>query len=219
MDCQEDPLSDWLLTPQRAAIHLPTATAVIADLHLGYDLARQRSGEAVPDGDVESALAGLQQLTLQHTVSRLVVAGDLFEDGRQGEIVCDQFLRFLAETRLELIGVIPGNHDRGLPGLERLPVCPDGVELGRWRVVHGHEAEPAGRIVQGHVHPCVRWRGRAWPCFLASGNQLVLPAFSADAAGVDIRRDPVWNGYRVWVIAGGQVREQRGIPSARSQPS
>src|SRR5436309_2915696 len=25
---------DWLLTPQRAALHLPTATAVIADLHL-----------------------------------------------------------------------------------------------------------------------------------------------------------------------------------------
>src|SRR5438270_5847367 len=31
---------DWLLTPVRAAVHLPTATAVVADLHLGYELAR-----------------------------------------------------------------------------------------------------------------------------------------------------------------------------------
>ena len=39
---------EWLLTAQRAAVHLPTATAVIADLHLGYDQVRRRGGEAVP---------------------------------------------------------------------------------------------------------------------------------------------------------------------------
>ena len=37
---------DWLLTAQRVAIHVPTRTAVLADLHLGYDAARQRRGEA-----------------------------------------------------------------------------------------------------------------------------------------------------------------------------
>src|SRR5262249_34562148 len=37
---------DWLLTPERAAVHLPTATAIVADLHLGYNHARRRTGEA-----------------------------------------------------------------------------------------------------------------------------------------------------------------------------
>ena len=39
---------DWLLTPARVAIHTPTRTAVLADLHLGYAEARHRTGEAVP---------------------------------------------------------------------------------------------------------------------------------------------------------------------------
>ncbi len=40
---------DWLLTPCRMAIHLPTATGLLADLHLGYERARCRSGEAIPE--------------------------------------------------------------------------------------------------------------------------------------------------------------------------
>src|SRR5262249_24855004 len=38
---------DWLLTAARTAIHRPTATAILSDLHLGYAEARRRNGEAV----------------------------------------------------------------------------------------------------------------------------------------------------------------------------
>ena len=31
---------EWLLTPERVAVHLPTSTGVVADLHLGYEEAR-----------------------------------------------------------------------------------------------------------------------------------------------------------------------------------
>jgi metallophosphoesterase superfamily enzyme len=50
-------LDDWLLTPERAALHVPTATAVIADLHLGYAQARQQCGDAVPTADLDQQLA------------------------------------------------------------------------------------------------------------------------------------------------------------------
>ena len=43
---------EWLLMPQRVAVHLPTATAVLSDLHLGYNEARRRDGEAVPPADL-----------------------------------------------------------------------------------------------------------------------------------------------------------------------
>ncbi len=72
---------DWLLTPHRAAVHLPTATGVIADLHLGYDEVRRRRGDAVPAFDAREVLARLEQLA-QHGVRRLLIAGDLCEDGR-----------------------------------------------------------------------------------------------------------------------------------------
>ena len=33
---------DWRLTPEGAAVHLGEQTAVVADLHLGYEWARAR---------------------------------------------------------------------------------------------------------------------------------------------------------------------------------
>ena len=57
-------LDDWLLTPSRTAIHLPTATAVIADLHLGYDRVRRRGGEAVPTLSVAQDLDPLRPMLI-----------------------------------------------------------------------------------------------------------------------------------------------------------
>ncbi len=43
-------LDEWLLTPWRGAIHLPTATAVVADPHLGYDRVRGARARRSPFG-------------------------------------------------------------------------------------------------------------------------------------------------------------------------
>src|SRR4051794_7960092 len=127
-------LDEWLLTPVRAAIHLPTATAVAADLHLGYDRVRRRGGEAVPARSVAAELAPLGRLLGEQGVRRLVVAGDLFEDGRcQRDELVAGLQDWLREAGVELVGVVPGNHDRGL-GEGQLPVCRDGLTLGEWRV-------------------------------------------------------------------------------------
>ena len=74
-------LDDWLLTPARAAVHLPTATAVIADVHLGYGEARHRGGDAVPRQNVAAVLEPLRPCLTANAVRRLVIAGDLFEAG------------------------------------------------------------------------------------------------------------------------------------------
>jgi metallophosphoesterase superfamily enzyme len=199
-------LDDWLLTPQRAAIHLPTATAVAADLHLGYDRVRRRGGEAVPVRPVAHELCPLAAALAENGVRRLVVAGDLFEDGRcQREELVGELQAWLRETGVELVGVAPGNHDGGLGG-SGLPVFPDGVVLGRWRVVHGDKAAPDGPFVQGHEHPWMRWRrGVEGPCYLVGEGRLVLPASSADAAGVNVLGKQCWADYRCCVAAGDRV--------------
>jgi putative SbcD/Mre11-related phosphoesterase len=195
-------LDDWLLTPARAAIHLPSATAVVADLHLGYRETRRRRGDAVPLAPVAQALAPLQAVLAGEGVARLIVAGDLFE-AHPAESVATQLRAWLAESGIELVAIVPGNHDRGLedvPGLG--PLCVQSVELGRWRIVHGDGELPAGPVVQGHEHPCVAWPGgvRA-PCFLVGADHLVLPAYSADAAGVNVRGSERWAVYRCCAIA------------------
>src|SRR5437588_13110319 len=107
-------MPDWRLTPQRAAVHLPTRTAVVGDIHWGYDTARRSSGEAVPVIRSEHALAPLAALAATWDVHRLVVAGDLLE-GPSAIADLDNFLSGLSQLKLELIALVPGNHDRALP--------------------------------------------------------------------------------------------------------
>jgi putative SbcD/Mre11-related phosphoesterase len=197
---------DWLLTPQRAAVHVPTATAVVADLHLGYSEARCRAGEAVPLPDLGRVLAPLARVAERHGARRLVVAGDLFESSRIASLA-EEFAVRLRAMGLELTAVVPGNHDRRLVADDTpLPLRPDGVDVGGWRVVHGDAELPTGPAVFGHFHPWLRWsRGVEGPCYLVAPDRLVLPAFSADAAGVNVLRDRRWRAYRCCVTAGEKV--------------
>jgi putative SbcD/Mre11-related phosphoesterase len=211
-------LTDWVLTPDRLAVHRLSATGVVADLHLGYDRARRRAGEAVPVRDLAGCLAPLARALRETEVRRLVVAGDLFEVGRAqwvAELV-EEFGVWLEKERLELVAVVPGNHDRGLGVASGLPLYPEGIELGGWRVVHGDGDPVDGRVVQGHEHPWLRWSARVGgPCYLATTNHLVLPAFSPDAAGVNVLGSSRWARYRAYVVAGDEVLdfgEVRGLP-------
>ena len=199
-------LDDWLLTSARAAVHLPTATAVIADVHLGYAEARHRGGEAVPGQSVASVLNPLRRVVDLHHVRRLVVAGDLFEAGAVLSMVTELFA-WCAAAGVELLGVVPGNHDRGLAArATELSLYPEGVRLGDWCIVHGDRDLPDSAVVQGHEHPVARWNDRVGgPCYLVSGRRLILPAFSPDAAGVNVIRRKRWHAFRCCVISGEQV--------------
>jgi putative SbcD/Mre11-related phosphoesterase len=204
--------SDWLLTPQRAAIHLPTATTVIADVHLGYSEARRRGGEAVPLPNCDSVLLPLAALAHRYKVHSLVVAGDLFEE-RQNEALWVGFLNALNRLGLHLRAVIPGNHDRNLRHEGGpLAICADGFTLGRWKVVHGDGCLADEPLVLGHFHPCVRKQGQVHPCFLVGPDRILLPAFSRDAAGVNLLRDPSWRSFDCYPIVGNRVV---GLPRCR----
>ena len=49
----------WQLTPEGAAIHPGERTAVIADLHLGYEWARGAAGDCVVAHSLDETLARL----------------------------------------------------------------------------------------------------------------------------------------------------------------
>src|SRR5271165_338539 len=104
---------DWLLTPQRVAIHRPSATAVAADLHLGYHDARRRCGDAIPCAETKSVLTPLVHAMEKHAVKKLIIAGDLFERAFDPTI-WQEFKAHIALCEVQLVGLIPGNHDRRL---------------------------------------------------------------------------------------------------------
>lgn len=196
---------DWLLTPYRAAVHLPSRTAVIADLHLGYSQARCQRGEALPlNGDAEG-LATLHLLREECGVESLIVAGDLTEAGLEATALTP-FLNALRRASLRLLAIVPGNHDRAQAGDDHgLPLHPEGITLGDWHIVHGNGKLPGGNCVLGHEHPCLVRRGTRVPCYLVSEHRLVLPAFSRDAAGVSVANDARWQTSRCCGIIRGEV--------------
>jgi putative SbcD/Mre11-related phosphoesterase len=202
--------NDWLLTVQRVAIHVPTATAVLADLHLGYDGARRRRGEAVPIVSLAEILAPLADVLRRRQLTRIVIAGDLFEDGVD-EIVVTQLHAWLTDCGADLVAVVPGNHDRRLADwLGDIPVVAAGVRLHQWLVVHGDRELPEGPTVLGHFHPCVQLGPYTRPCYLVAENRLVLPAYSRDARGVDVRGHRRWRGLRCLVPVGDEVLDFGG---------
>jgi putative SbcD/Mre11-related phosphoesterase len=198
-------LTDWELTPQRVAFHLPTRTAVVADLHLAYAEARQRGGDAVPGVALSTILAPLQAACAAHRARRLVIAGDLFESTPTKEIT-DELFKWLRNEGIDLTAVVPGNHDRDIEQSGRFPVASAGFHLGDWYVVHGHDRRPAGLVVQGHEHPFLRWgNGLTAPCYLVAVDHIVLPAFSQDAAGVNVLNGRRWSSYRCCAIAENEI--------------
>ena len=195
---------EWLLTRYRAAIHVPTATAVAADLHLGYAQARGRRGDALPWRALAEELADLRTLAELQGVRRLVLAGDFTHAGMD-ETLLAEFVAWLAATRLEVVAWVLGNHDRKGAGVACLPGSAEAYILGTWKIVHGDDTLPNGRCVFGHYHPCLHWRGARAPCYLIGQEQLVLPAFSRDAAGVNVLRDNRWARHRCCAIVGERI--------------
>jgi putative SbcD/Mre11-related phosphoesterase len=183
--------------PQGAAIHKGSRTAVIADVHLGYEWARGAAGDCVPAHSLDETVERLDSVLARRDIERLVVAGDLVESSRLcHRTVADVFrlTRWLAGRGVRLVLTL-GNHDRGLAGAvtrsagtahAEAPVLTQSLCIDGWTIVHGHRSVRARRLVSGHYHPVLRASGQTAPCFLVSPERVYLPAFSRNAAGLDV---------------------------------
>ena len=173
----------WWLAPEAAAIHLDSKTAVIADVHLGYEWARGRGGDCVPAHSLTETIDQLQSLLSRAEVETLVVAGDLVESRR----FCRRTLQDLGilKSWLRDYGVnlitLAGNHDS-----PTRPVSPESLVVGGWTIAHGHQKLAGDRNIVGHHHPSIQAPGIKAPCFLVGPKRIILPAFSKNAAGTPL---------------------------------
>lgn len=196
----------WILTPEGAAIRPEESTAVVADVHLGYEWARGAAGDCVPAHSFAETCAGLRRVLARGKVGRLIVAGDLVESHRPcGRTAADvgRLIGWLAAKKVELVLAV-GNHDRGLTGWERAPASAATLIVAGWTIQHGDRPVEGDRALIGHHHPALRAEGVSTRCFLAGPRLLVLPAFSRDAAGLDVAsnaRPSGWTGAGLRCLA------------------
>jgi putative SbcD/Mre11-related phosphoesterase len=186
-----------LLSPEGAAIHRLERTAVIADVHLGYEWARGAAGDCVPAHSLEETVERLATVLEHASITRLIVAGDLVESARPCHRTADDVRRLRAWLKalgVEMI-LVAGNHDRGrYPDVLRFHV--ECQTVGGWTIGHGDRPIVGPRTISGHHHPALQIEATTAPCFLLAPGRIILPAFSPNAAGIDLLTATLPRGWQ-----------------------
>jgi putative SbcD/Mre11-related phosphoesterase len=162
-----------LLLPNPAALIRAgkTKTLVIADPHLGWEMALQAKGIHVPS-QTPRILHKLVALLSEQKPDALVILGDVkytvvtTEPGEWHDIP-----EFFTELRnhVNSIAIVRGNHDANLEPLlpENIQMLPaTGIIVGDVGLFHGHKwPSPAllgcKTLIMGHLHPVVVFRDPA----------------------------------------------------------
>jgi uncharacterized protein len=173
-----------LVRGERAVFLEDSASLVISDLHIGFEIELGRNGIFVPSqGPI--FLKTISALAQRLKAKRIVLLGDVkhaFVDPTYSEEdkVVD-FLEGLAATG-KRIEIVPGNHDGDLKNVvpSKIKFHPSsGAVIGKTALAHGH-AWPDGKLLScenlllSHLHPNVAFVDSLGafhkePCFLAGG--------------------------------------------------
>ena len=192
-------------------------TVVVADIHLGYDLAASRRGGYLPPVERgDRAGERLADLAMSLAATRVVIAGDLRHSTRDvDDLERTELADFASAVREHVrLDVVLGNHDRGgsLPGDVSLAMLAVGdVDVAH----HPPGAMPARWTICGHLHPRITLRDETgasarFRCVLVGARTIVLPAWSEWAGGTEARRllpSLAPGAWRVLPIVGGEIAD------------
>jgi len=162
-----------LLLPYPAALikNKKAKTLLIADPHIGWEMALQQKGIHIPS-QTDKILKKLIEIIVKYKPDKLVVIGDVkytvvkSELGEWQDI--PEFFNKL-QDKIGSIAIVRGNHDANLEPLlpEFVRLLPaTGEVIGDVGVFHGHTwPSPAllgcRTLVMGHLHPVVVFRDSA----------------------------------------------------------
>ena len=186
-----------LLDPAGALWWPERRLLAVADLHLEKGSACASRGHLVPPWDTGATLDRLALLLRRYAPRTVLALGDSFHDtGGPRRMMPADAARLHAMAAAQEFVWLLGNHD---------PAPPDGMPgaTAEWweadGIVFRHEAGGPGQMsgpeVCGHHHPKASIATRAQtvtrPCFVASPQRLMLPAFGAFTGGLDVRHPAI----------------------------
>jgi len=206
------------LTPYPVALTKTqkTRTLVIADLHIGWEIALSQRGIYVPT-QMPRLLRRLESVISKYKPEELLILGDVKHTVARAEIgewhdVPDFFDELKKQIRK--VCVIRGNHDGNLEPLlpENVKILPaTGITLGEVGFFHGHRwPSPTllrcKTLVMGHVHPVVAFRDPAgfritrqvWVKASCNGTQLAETLLQKHK--IKIKKNPeeaLWKHYKI----------------------
>lgn len=146
-------------------------TLLIADLHIGWEIALSEKGIHVPT-QTSRLLSKLKEIISSCKPNRLLILGDVKHTVAKAEISewqdVPEFFNEL-KNQVKEIQIIRGNHDGNLEPLlpENIKILPaTDITIGEIGLFHGHRwPSPlllkCKTLVMGHVHPVVSFRDPA----------------------------------------------------------
>jgi putative SbcD/Mre11-related phosphoesterase len=189
------------ITNDRCLILDEGPTAVVGDLHLGYESALEDEGMFIPRINTQSVREQLNLAIDRYEPARIVLLGDIKHDFRRSSYKAREEVRSivkLARDAAETV-VVKGNHDNYLQnilsdlGMEAV----DYVDIGGYRLEHGHIDSGKRPVIIGHEHPSVRIPGEMsggmkLQCYVVARNEgvIVIHPFSPFASGNDLNPGP-----------------------------
>jgi len=206
------------ITPNPAALikTQKTRTLVIADLHIGWEMALAEKGIHIPT-QTPRLLKNLLTLISKHKPDALLILGDVKHTVAKAELSewqdIPEFFNQL-KKHIKEITVIRGNHDGNLEPLlpENIKLQPaTGITINGIGLFHGHRWPPptllkCETLVMGHVHPVLVFKDpagfritrQAW--IKAKCDALGLAEVLLQKHGIKIEKGPeetLWKHYKV----------------------
>lgn len=188
------------VTNDRCLILADGPTAVLGDLHLGYESALEEEGVYIPRINTESIRDAMNNVLSEYEPKRVVLLGDIKHDFKRSKREAKEEVRKIVDLLMEAseVIVVKGNHDNFLQNIlsDIGLMAVDYVDLCGFRMEHGHVDSKVRPVIIGHEHPSVRIPGALSGgikihCFVHQKKDgvIVLPPFSPFSAGNDLVLD------------------------------
>jgi len=185
------------VTNDRCLILDDGPTAVLGDLHLGYESALEEEGMYIPRINTESIRDAMNNVLSEYEPKRVVLLGDIKHDFKRLKREARDEVRKIVDLLMEAsdVIVVKGNHDNFLQNIlsDVGLMAVDYVDMGGFRMEHGHTDSKVRPVIIGHEHPSVRIPGAMSGgikihCFVHQKKDgvIVLPPFSPFSAGNDL---------------------------------
>lgn len=190
-------LPDVRIANDRCVLLEGGRTAVIGDLHLGYEKALEDEGIYLPRINTGTIRDSLNRIIVRYEPERVVLLGDIKHDFRRSERGASSEIRGILDLLAEAaeVFVIKGNHDNYIQNIlaGKDIVATDHLDIAGYRLEHGHVDSGKRPVIIGHEHPSVRIPGSGSGgtkihCFVFARKEgvLVLPPFSPFSMGTDL---------------------------------
>jgi putative SbcD/Mre11-related phosphoesterase len=148
--------------------HKNERTLVIADLHIGWEIALAEEGVYVPS-QTSKLLQKITELINTYKPHKLLFLGDIKHTIAKAQPEEWQDVPNFFETlykQVKNIEIILGNHDGNLEPLlpETIKIHPKlGIKIGNIGLFHGHAWPPtellkSRTLIMGHIHPVITFR-------------------------------------------------------------